>query len=86
MVRRGDMMEIDGSQIMSKSVFEASGHLAGFSDPIIQCSKCNGTFRADRMIFDQCGEQIPEAADPAEFDAAVAKNKIACPKCKGELG
>ena len=86
MVRRGDMMEIDGSQIMSKSVFEASGHLAGFSDPIIQCSKCNGTFRADRMIFDQCGEQIPEAADPAEFDAAVAKNKIACPKCKGEFG
>ena len=37
MVRRGDMMEIDGSQIMSKSVFEASGHLAGFSD-LIQCS------------------------------------------------
>ena len=32
---------------------------------------------ADRIVF---------AADPAEFDAAVAKNKIACPKCKGELG
>ena len=33
LVRRDGMMEIDGSQIMSRSVFEASGHLRNFSDP-----------------------------------------------------
>ena len=35
LIRRDGMMEIDGSQIMSKSVFEASGHLGNFADPII---------------------------------------------------
>ena len=41
LIRRDGMMEIDGSQIMSKSVFEASGHLGNFADPIIKCTKCN---------------------------------------------
>ncbi|MDI1495990.1 MAG: glycine--tRNA ligase [Cenarchaeum symbiont of Oopsacas minuta] len=85
MVRRGGMIEIDGSQIMSKSVFEASGHLAGFADPITRCSKCGATFRADRMIAEECGVEIAEAADPAEFDVAIAENKITCLKCKSPL-
>ena len=38
-MRRDGMLEIDGSQIMSKSVFEASGHLGNFADPIIKCTK-----------------------------------------------
>ena len=50
LVRRDQMIEIDGSQIMSQSVFEASGHLASFADPIIKCTKCGLTFRADRLI------------------------------------
>jgi len=41
LVRRDRMLEIDGSQIMCKSVFEASGHLASFADPIIKCRNCN---------------------------------------------
>ena len=35
LVRRDRMLEIDGSQIMSSSVFEASGHLSSFADPIV---------------------------------------------------
>jgi len=50
LVRRDRMIEIDGSQIMSKSVFEASGHLGNFADPIIKCKKCGLTFRADKLI------------------------------------
>ena len=50
LVRRDRMLEIDGSQIMSKSVFEASGHLGNFADPIIKCKKCGLTFRADKLI------------------------------------
>ena len=46
LIRRDGMMEIDGSQIMSKSVFEASGHLGNFADPIIKCTKCNAYGRA----------------------------------------
>ena len=86
LIRRDEMMEIDGSQIMSKSVFEASGHLGNFADPIIKCTKCNSTFRADRTIAEIANIEIPESADLEEFDNAIKENKIHCPKCKGDFG
>ena len=86
LIRRDGMMEIDGSQIMSKSVFEASGHLGNFADPIIKCTKCNSTFRADRTIAEIANIEIPESADLNEFDNAISENKIKCPKCKGDFG
>jgi glycyl-tRNA synthetase len=86
LIRRDGMMEIDGSQIMSKSVFEASGHLGNFADPIIKCTKCNSTFRADRTIAEIANIEIPESADLNEFDNAIIENKIKCPKCKGDFG
>ncbi len=85
LIRRDGMMEIDGSQIMSKSVFEASGHLGNFVDPIIKCTKCNSTYRADRTIAEIANIEIPESADLNEFDNAIKENKIQCPKCKGDF-
>ncbi len=86
LVRRDGMMEIDGSQIMSQSVFEASGHLSSFADPIIKCSQCKLTYRADRMIAEVSKIEIPESADLEEFDKAISENNIKCPKCKGDFG
>ena len=85
MIRRDAMIEIDGSQIMSKSVFEASGHLGNFADPITKCAKCKLTFRADKIIFDISKVVIPENADLQEFDDAIISNGIKCPKCKGDF-
>lgn len=85
LIRRDGMLEIDGSQIMSKSVFEASGHLGNFADPIIKCTKCKSTFRADRMIDEITDINIPESADLEEFDNAILQNDIKCPKCKGNF-
>ena len=61
LVRRDKMIEIDGSQIMSKSVFEASGHLSSFADPIVRCTKCKSTYRADKIIVDATNTSIPES-------------------------
>jgi glycyl-tRNA synthetase len=85
LIRRDGMLEIDGSQIMSKSVFEASGHLGNFADPIIKCTKCKSTFRADKTIADISKVEIPESADLEEFDNAISQNNIKCPKCKGDF-
>jgi glycyl-tRNA synthetase len=85
LIRRDSMMEIDGSQIMSKSVFEASGHLGNFADPIIKCTKCKSTFRADRTISEISKIEIPESADLEDFDKAILQNNIKCPKCKGDF-
>jgi len=85
LVRRDRMMEIDGSQIMSKSVFEASGHLGNFADPIVKCKKCNSTFRADKLISEVTNIEIPESADLKEFDDVIKEKAIHCPKCNDEL-
>ena len=86
LVRRDAMMEIDGSQIMPRSVFEASGHLENFADPVVRCSGCASSFRADRVVAEAGGPEIPEGADPAEFDAAISGGGIRCPGCGGALG
>ena len=85
LIRRDQMLEIDGSQIMSKSVFEASGHLASFADPIIKCTKCGSTFRADRLIAEVSKVEIPESADLEDFDKAISENGVKCTKCKGSF-
>jgi len=83
LVRRDNMLEIDGSQIMSQSVFEASGHLSSFADPIIKCKECKSTFRADRLISEKTKFEIPESADLVEFDKAILENNLKCPSCQG---
>ena len=85
LVRRDKMIEIDGSQIMSKSVFDASGHLASFADPIVRCKKCKSTHRADKIIVEVSQIEIPESADLDEFDKTIVEKNIKCPKCNGDF-
>jgi glycyl-tRNA synthetase len=47
--RRSDMVGIDAALIMNPKVWEASGHLKTFSDPLVECKKCNERFRADQI-------------------------------------
>ena len=82
LVRRDRMMEIDGSQIMSQSVFMASGHLSSFADPIVRCKKCKSIFRADRLITEITSMVVPESADLSEFDKIILEKNIVCPRCK----
>jgi glycyl-tRNA synthetase len=81
LIRRGDMIEIDGSQIMSKSVFLASGHITNFTDPIIKCTKCGATFRADKHISEQTGVQISELLNDSELDKIIGEHHLNCPNC-----
>ena len=83
LLRRDDMIEIDGSQIMSRSVFVASGHLDNFTDPILKCKKCGATFRADRYITEKTGKDVPELLSGNEIDKMVTKFNLKCASCKG---
>jgi glycyl-tRNA synthetase len=85
-VQKENMLEIQGSQILPASVFEGSGHLKSFSDPIIQCTKCKKFERADKLISEKLGKNIPESMAIEKLDELIQKNKIKCPKCGGELG
>ncbi|HEU5462290.1 MAG TPA: glycine--tRNA ligase [Nitrososphaeraceae archaeon] len=81
LVRRDDMVEIDGAQIMANNVFVASGHIDNFSDPVIVCSKCNSILRADKYILEKTGINVPERMSKKEMDKILNQYNLKCPKC-----
>src|SRR5881392_3703688 len=54
---RDDIVALDSAVILNPSVWEASGHVAGFSDPLVDCRTCKLRFRADRLEDAQCGRR-----------------------------
>src|SRR5690348_13229811 len=62
---RDDIVAIDSAVILNPAVWEASGHVAGFSDPLIDCRTCKLRFRADRLDDAQCGRRPSKR--PGEF-------------------
>ncbi len=52
---RSDMYEVDAAIIMNPKVWEASGHIAGFSDPLVECPKCKNRYREDQVDLSSDG-------------------------------
>ncbi|MDG6990195.1 MAG: glycine--tRNA ligase [Nitrososphaerota archaeon] len=84
-VKRDGMLEIDGSQILPRAVFEASGHLASFTDPFVRCGKCGSVFRPDKLIEEKTGTGVPEKLSDADYDDLMAKSGVKCLKCGSRL-
>lgn len=73
---------IDAAIIMNPKVWQASGHLAGFSDPLIDCKECKQRFRADNLIDDfSKGAVSAESMTNKEMEEYIAANKVKCPNC-----
>jgi glycyl-tRNA synthetase len=66
---REDMIGVDAAIIMQPKAWEASGHVAGFSDPLVECKKCHHRFRAD-----QVGDKCPDCG--GEFGAVRQFNMM----------
>ncbi len=75
-LERSDMFGVDAAIIMHPKVWEASGHLKNFSDPLVDCKKCHKRFRADHIL---------ELAEAKPFSEKVEADKNVCPECAGEL-
>lgn len=84
-VKRDGMLEIDGSQILPKAVFEASGHLASFADPFVRCTKCGSVFRPDKLVEEKTGKPVPEKLSDSAYDDLMARAGVKCPKCGSRL-
>src|SRR3989338_3498423 len=76
--------EIDDCSIMPKKVFESSGHLKNFTDPLTECEKCHFRFRADQLIEDELKIDVAGLKEEA-LTKLIRDNKLKCPKCKGSL-
>ena len=71
---------IDSAIIMNPRAWEASGHLKGFSDSMVDCKECKGRYRADKLIEDATGLSA-EGKTPEEMDKMIEDNNICCPDC-----
>ncbi|BDF69051.1 glycine--tRNA ligase [Oscillospiraceae bacterium] len=78
---------LDAAILMNPQTWVASGHLGGFSDPLMDCKECHERFRADKMIEDWCGEhgvELEKAIDAftqEEMKAFIDEHDIHCPTC-----
>ncbi|PLX15900.1 MAG: glycine--tRNA ligase [Candidatus Muiribacterium halophilum] len=65
---RTDMVGLDSSILMAPRIWEASGHLSNFSDPMVDCKECKLRYRADDIDFDKCPECGGEFTEPRQFN------------------
>src|SRR4051812_8344708 len=87
---RDDIVALDSAIILHPKTWEASGHLAGFSDPLVQClGKCKRRWRADHLRehaeAEAKGEGGGARGSEAGAEGRSAEGKLKCPECGGDL-
>ena len=79
---------LDSAIIMNRDIWVASGHVGGFSDPLMDCKDCKTRFRVDKLIEDYTretkgGEKSFDGWTSIDLKKYIEENNIPCPNCKG---
>ena len=69
---RDDMYGVDAAILMNQKVWQASGHVSGFNDPLVECSNCKSRFRVDHLIQNE--KKFKEIIDRAAYQF-IAKHQ-----------
>lgn len=73
---------IQSAILMNPEVWVASGHVGGFSDPLMDCKECKSRFRADQLIEEATHNEVSAAGmSNEEMEQFIKDHDIACPKC-----
>ncbi|MEG1257107.1 glycine--tRNA ligase [Clostridium sp.] len=77
---------LDCAILMNPEVWVATGHVGGFSDPLMDCKECKARFRADKLVEDHMTAEGVEVAiadgwTNEEYKEYIEKNNVVCPKC-----
>lgn len=77
---------LDSAILMNREVWVASGHVGGFSDPLMDCKECKARFRADKLVEDHMTANGAEVASAdgwtnEQLKEYIESNNIVCPKC-----
>ena len=80
-----NIVGLDAAILMNPETWVASGHVGGFSDPLIDCKECKTRHRADKLIEEWAHEKgkdmIADGMTDKELIEFIAENKIPCPSC-----
>jgi glycyl-tRNA synthetase len=84
-VKQTGILEMESSVITPGKVFEASGHVDHFKEPMVECVKCNKRFRADHLLEEYAKISSVDAEKMTLDDVkqALEKNHVVCPDCGG---
>lgn len=77
-----NVVGLDSAIVTHPKVWEASGHVGGFSDPLVECRECNTRSRADHLL-EEAGEFADEKMSVDQINQVFDKvrDKVVCPKC-----
>ena len=78
---RSNAYEVDADILMHPRVWEASGHVASFSDPLVDCKECKTRHRVDNLINDYTNSSIGDGMTKEQMMDYLKENKVPCPKC-----
>jgi len=85
-LKRDDMVAIEASIFLNPRVWEASGHVAGFTDALVDCLQCKLRTRADHLIENKIKDIKVEGLPVEELTKIIRDKGLKCPKCgAGEL-
>ena len=79
------VVEIETPIVAPSKVFEASGHVESFTDPIVECTRCGRKYRADHLV-EAVSNVKTEGMKPEELTRIIIEKNIICPHCGGPLG
>ena len=73
---------VDAAILMNPQVWVASGHVASFADPLIDCKKCKSRHRADKLVEEFTnGKETGDGWENERLEKFIEENNIVCPKC-----
>lgn len=75
---------VDSAILMNPKVWEASGHLDTFNDPLMDCRQCKTRHRADKLIEDHDSSVNAGAMSVEEMEAYIKEHGLKCPKCNSQ--
>ena len=78
---RSDMVGLDASIFLNPQVWEASGHVSGFTDSLVDCRNCKFRTRADHLIEDRVKGIKVEGLPVEKLTEIIREHKLKCPKC-----
>lgn len=83
-LERDNIVGLDASVFLNPKVWEASGHVAGFTDAMVDCKNCKYRTRADHLIEDSLPSIKVEGLPVEELTKIIKDNKLKCPKCNSD--
>lgn len=78
---RQDMVGLETGILMNRKVWEASGHVSNFGDPLVDCKHCKQRFRGDKLLEEKIGVEGAAVLTIEQVQPMLIAEKIPCPSC-----